>query len=201
MIQLSERHRWVRGCPLMITHYHSPKIHCSNDDVILSNYHQHSFRPMPSYAERHAKHVCKNILHSLPLACQNVSKEAVIIFNMLVLSTTYIQIWNELCFRSKRTGSMWRWSSTDCFCGSSHWLYAWAPQASSCRPRPSTMTESPSTEKCPPSGLARTWGAKTNTPKEPTVSTSVSGTIKNVFVRVCACVHDPRPKRTTYIYI
>ena len=29
-------------------HHHFPKIHFSNDDVILSNYHHHSFRSLPT---------------------------------------------------------------------------------------------------------------------------------------------------------
>ena len=34
-------------------HHHFPKVHCSNDDVILSNYHHHSFRSLPTYVDKY----------------------------------------------------------------------------------------------------------------------------------------------------
>ena len=48
--QFKVRHRSAKGGgPLIMTHHHFPKSHCSNDDVILSNYHHHSFRSLPTY--------------------------------------------------------------------------------------------------------------------------------------------------------
>ena len=43
-------------------HHHFPKIYCSNDDVILSNYHHHSFRSLPTYL---CPYVLLNITSSL----------------------------------------------------------------------------------------------------------------------------------------
>ena len=37
------------GGPLIMTHHHSPKIHCSNDDVILCNTYGHQTPPLPTY--------------------------------------------------------------------------------------------------------------------------------------------------------
>ena len=43
-------HRWAKGGgPLIMTHHHFPKIHCCNDDVILSNTYGHQTHPLPTY--------------------------------------------------------------------------------------------------------------------------------------------------------
>ena len=34
-----------------MTHHHFPKLHCSNNDVILSNTYGHQSPPLPSYVE------------------------------------------------------------------------------------------------------------------------------------------------------
>ena len=56
-------------------HHHFPKIHCSNDDVILSNYHHHSFRSLPTYVGT-TSHLLLLGLGTLPLEQINVNIRA-----------------------------------------------------------------------------------------------------------------------------
>ena len=47
----SGEHRWAKGGgEVRMPHHHFPKVHCSNDDVILSNTYGHQTPSLPTYA-------------------------------------------------------------------------------------------------------------------------------------------------------
>ena len=51
--------KWGEGGEARMLHHHFPKIHCCNDDVILSNIYGHQTSPLPTYENPYLKRLIK----------------------------------------------------------------------------------------------------------------------------------------------